>query len=803
MTSLTHMGDLIGRKRNMAQSAIGYILITHSDPSGRNRLNGYGSIYFDIDQQSDWDDLVENDSASYVERNALTPWMSSVPYVIPRGTIFKSAKGIEFISLESMEIRQLTEPYSAIKASESKLYDFIKAGGWNGIKYLKVPVIQGTPSFIMLGIAKGSRFESFIIDSSTVEAGVNSISETYFNIFVTPTVGGIDIRQESWEQIENIRLAGPYDKVYEVKYLSETNRVLIKFGDGITGQMLPPYSKITCEYLDTKGDAGNVKERFQINTMILPDGQSQVDPRTNRQEEFLSITNTIPIMGGKDIEDEADFKVNAPPSYLQSYTIATINAYREQIFKRTPVSLLHLKIFQSKIIEATSYGAGNGEYVSSIENSVLQEITKSKNALVICAIKANGTKFDDPESELILPIIKSLSDKKSPNDTFQYLEPNFIQMRPNIIIGTRETIPETEVKDIVKPAILNEYSIFNTNFEKPYYSSKINDVASNFAFTEYVNSFVEAKANVDMQPVILSTSNAMPAELLTDGETMLAFKFNFDEIFAKNKETAGFKNFKSKAQYVIRADIQFKDDPTLDKSFFLFDNRINTAETPTLLDAEGLQINKDVKIPSVVKVTYPGFGDYLKYDEIDDLFYNRQTRTAQFPFIGKITSDNYCLRMKLFNVEPYEIRPFYVDEFGKKKQFKIETVPEDEQVSLTLTGTVSGNYCFRKNNQFYDNSKIIFFENYENPEDPQYATGYVVVPLARIINPIDAEILAQIIGVSDSLTELGNEIKKLITERITVNVWAQPIIQDYKTIYPNDIIFTDKNDVLIEKLLII
>jgi hypothetical protein len=37
--------------------------------------------------------------------------------------------------------------------------DFIAAGGWNGIKYVKVPIIQGELKTIEFGYATGARFE--------------------------------------------------------------------------------------------------------------------------------------------------------------------------------------------------------------------------------------------------------------------------------------------------------------------------------------------------------------------------------------------------------------------------------------------------------------------------------------------------------------------------------------------------------------------------------------------------------------------------------------------------------------------
>ena len=42
-----------------------------------------------------------------------------------------------------------------------------------------------------------------------------------------------------------------------------------------------------------------------------------IDPRTNMESTFLSCLNTVPIMGGQDIENEDTYRENAPLSYLK------------------------------------------------------------------------------------------------------------------------------------------------------------------------------------------------------------------------------------------------------------------------------------------------------------------------------------------------------------------------------------------------------------------------------------------------------------------------------------------------------
>jgi hypothetical protein len=805
MSSLTHLADLISYKRQLPKSAIGYVIVSHSDINGIERLPNYGVTFFDLDQTSDFDDLVQNTTAVYEEKEALVPWTADENYAIPKGTVFKTAAAVPFISIQTIESRALKEPYSAILASEIKKADFVRAGGWNGIKYLKVPVIQGEIVTVNFGYAKGTRFESFTLNSLDIENASNIISAQFFKVRITPIlmINGVQTPEveEIWEKVENIRLAGPYDKVFEIKILNNENQVLIKFGDGITGQRLPYNARVAVDYLETKGLNGNVEQRFQINQMVLPAGHNLVDPRTNTQGAFLQCTNVVPIMGGKDIENEDEIRVNAPPSYLQSYSIATKAAYYEQILKNSPVNLLHCKLFQSGIYDLESYGKLNSEeFESVLENSVLQEIHASKNSLLITAIKSNGTKIEDPYGELIEPLIKLFEDNSSPNDSFDYIEPNFVEIRPNIIVNTLETLTEQEVIDAIKPELLNVYSIFNTDFGKSYFKTDITDIVQNFAFTKYSNIFLEAKTEASLRPSILSLEQES-REVVLKADTLLAFPFSFDSIFAQDKLAVGFKNYRYKSSYLVRADLMFKD-ATKSKSLFLFDNRIDLQNEVPLMDAELLPIDTNIQVPTNHSIEYSKFANPINFQNAySDYFYNQQVRTAQFKYIERITSDSYIYQMKKFNIEPYEIRPLLVDESGKIKQFPKNDVPSDLQVSLNLKKeAIVSNNCYWENTLFIPNCKIIFSENYTSPTSNDYATGYIVLPLVSVLTlEQDRTNLYNMLNNINSFTIISEYIERLLKDQLTINVYAQPVMDEFHCEYPFDIIYSVRENILIQK----
>src|SRR5574344_39453 len=845
ITSITHMSDLVGYKRKLPKSAIGYVVVSHTDVNGNNRLANYGTDFFDLDASSDYDDLTQNSDATDEEKAALVPWTANESYSIYEGTTFKSASGVSFFATETVKSRALKQPFSVIKADSTKYAAFIAAGGWNGIKYLKVPVMQGEKVSTELGEASGSRFECFTIDSLSVENASNSISRKYFTVSVKPyaptTLTGND-DTETWELIENIKLAGPYDKVFEIKILDDSGKVMLKFGDGITGQMLPEKALITVNYVNTKGYDGNISDKFQITSMSYPDGYTMVDPRTNSQETYLNCTNISPIMGGLNIEDESDVKLNAPVYHLKSYTTSSKKNYLKQIEDKSVVDLLHFKVFNSETVDSESYGSDDTlqEYVSKIDTdtSVLQEITATKNSLVISALKSNGEKIEDPETELLVPLRQELDDFMSVNDTLEFIQPNLIQIRPNITITTTSSIQESDIKDELVPNITGEFSIFNKDFGKKYFMSEIIDIAHNLSYANSVDCFLEAKVEADLEPTILTmgsitgndwlnyvgnTTDSMEKYNNTVGsgsavysndyyESLFAFDFSFDEIFAQDTLHQGFKNYKNKAKYVLRADIIFDDYPENSKTLFLFDNRYDLNGTTSLEEAYLTDGNSTVASGLLnSEVTYnDGDGNSLQMKwpiNESENFNNLLARTAQFELISKITSDKFMEQAKNFSTSPFEIRPLYVDEYGQNKKF---TVKDGLDINVDGVSTQDygkansiNSYFYKKNWQYWNHCKIEFYENYDDPTSENYAKGRIIVPIKKILSSSQIASLKTLFENSGSLSDQEPEIKKLLQGNVHINVYAQPLATSFECNNDYDIIYSNKDNIQVEKNFII
>lgn len=826
LSAISSMTDLVGYKQQLPKSAIGYVIVSHTDKDGANRLENYGVDFFDLDAESDYDDLARKANASTEERAALVPWTANESYAIPAGTIFKSSDGTQFIATESVESRSLKEPYSSIKNDPVKYADFVSAGGWNGIKYLKVPVIQGIQRTKQIGQAEGTRFESFTLDTLDIENASNIISSNYFNITVEPyrksSLTGEDESTgevQTWEKIDNIRLAGPYDKVFETKILNDEGKLLIKFGDGITGQLLPENAILTVNYLETKGASGNVSAKFQVTSVQLQNESMQVDPRTNQVSNFICCTNISPIMGGKDIEAEEDLKENAPVSYLKSYTVSSKKSYMHQIEKNSPVNLLHLQMFTSEVVDSESYGTADNEseYVSSIDDTynVLQEVTMAKNAILISALRSNGELIDDPENELLVPIRQALDDYMSPNDSLEFVQPNLIKLCPRVIVSTSSTMLESDIYSTLRPKIFSKMSVFNRDYGQTLYKSELVDLVHNESYCEAVDCFFEAKATVDMEPTILYTGASSGIGWLTDGvgnvvenvksytmdldtETLFAFDFSFDKIYAQDSLSCGFKNYKVQSPYLLKVNIKLTDSPESSRTLFLFDNRVSLRDSITVNEAYEKTIDGTEK--ELKSVIYDG--NEIKWQNAyDDGFQNYQSRTAQYTYIDKITSSSYMDQAKKFVNAPYEIRPVVVDENGKMKVMSTDEVDAVDALTMDMTTEeVVTPTCYKKNWQYWDHCKIELSEDYDDPSSDTYARGRVILPMNKILDETMRQSLEVLLGENaGDYDKQTPSIEKMIKDKVSIEVFAMPVQTTFKCGNKYDIISVDKDDIQIEK----
>ena len=797
ISSLTSLGSLIGRKRERPKSAIGYIIVSHTDNNNVDRLANFGTTFFSLDERSDYDNIERDPNANYIQKSALVPWTNVNFYEIPKGTIFTANNGTQFISTKTVKCKPLVKPFREIEANENKKREFLQSGGWEGVKYLKVPVIQGIQKTQTLGTTDGTRFQAFKLNAENVENASNTTSREYFYIEITPPKSSTP---ERWVEIQKIRQAGPYDKVYEAKLSEDGTGIIIKFGDGVSGKLPVTGSLVTIHYLETLGSKGNIEQKFQINKMAFPNGQKMIDPRTNMESTFLSCLNTVSIMGGKDIENEDTYRENAPISYLKSYTTAVKSSYEYQIMNNSPYSLSKITCYPSPSFVAKQVDSGINNMDGDIDEEVLNEVTLISNALNVSAIKSNGDMVTDEEAEdFIKSVLVNISDIKGPNDSLNYVEPNYIKIAPSIKVSTYDIdVSESEVTRNIKAAITSEYSIFNTDFNTPLYSSRITHLASLFAFTDSINLQLEAMANVsfdssDIKVFTITDENR-------DEVPLVAIPFQFDSTFGLDSLNPGFKNSSLDNPYLLKVNLQMINTPDADaysRTFFLYDNR--QSEDITLMDSvkSDAESGKFMTKHITSETAKANIGYELNFfDETQDGYSARTVRVAQYPLITEITDSTYMSKVRNPSTAPFENRPYEVDLDGKNKIYNINDVEDGKFVQLsgaTITANSTNGYMI--NDSWIDNVHIIFNENYHEPTSFDFARGFFIIPISYFnFSTLD---MTMNNGVFLELEELSNLLKNYVS----LKIYAQPKQIDVLTQNPNDICFIDDDDIIVERVL--
>jgi len=775
MSSLTSMGDLICRKKQLSKSAIGYVLVSHTDEDGNDRLSNLGRYFFDIDDSSNYDDLTKSSGSTVQEEKALVPWTSDNIYTIPKGTLFTSTSGVSFISTVAVKSRTIKERWSDIQSDEIKLKAFYSSGGWSGIKYVKVPVIQGILKSTSLGTSSGEKYESFLLSVNDMEDASNTISTKYLKFIVTLSTGAV----EEWVQIRKIDLAGPYDKVFEIIPQADDS-VIFKVGNGICGKLLPASSKISVNYLETLGLAGCISSKYQVSSMEFPAGYQMIDPRTQTSKAFLSCTNVTPILGGTGSEDEESYRTNAPKSYLTSYAIATANSYTEQIKKKSPVSILKLKVFPS---ESASFEQTNLSSSVSEDSQVLNEISTIKNVLNITAISSDGTSIENAQTAFIDPILQSIGDIKGPNDSLAYLEPNFIKMAVNIKVKTDNlTVSDSEIEKSVTESILLKYGIYNTDFKTPLRSSVIISKAKSFDFSTSIDLLLESIATTKYENLTLETTS--------NNSEVVAIPFSFDRVFAVDQNKRGFKNYKQSNPYLLKVQVSWKNDVSKtdkNRTLFLYDERNRQSKSSTI---EESKVSNDLSVYTKdIIINSADLGQSIVfYDETKENFGSRYVRVAQFPFIKDITFDTFMVKAKSFSNSPLEIRPYSIDSSGKNQVFLTENVGTSLQVTTTGDGTV----CYKKDTRFIDYVDIIFKENYDNYTSTDYATGFILLPLSYFN-------FESALSVANSTSKKVELLRQLVKNFVNIKVYARPLASDIDPENWVDFVSVDENEIIVER----
>lgn len=387
-SSIAHQAKMVSKKFNRKVSARGYVIVSHTDEKGNNRLKNLGKYFTDINATSDYDDISIDEDATSASQLTLVPWtQTQATYTVPKGSIFTNSNGKTYISTMSKTIKALTNKWSTIVQNESLYKDFYANNGWDGIKYLTIPVVEGTEVTVELGTSTGAANQSFLLNTLSIEAADSIQTKDFLYLEVEDD-------DDIWYETRFLDDCDSTAKVFQLDITDDMSGTTLQFGDGLCGYIPLKGKKLTLHYLETNGSDGNVLSLYSMTPEFSLKGTSTlIDPRTNTESQFLTCSNVQLISGGKDLETLKEYKRNTEVNYRNNFsTIMQIDDFIDNIYKVTSVPL--------DLVKA---------YIDEREKDV-DGTTVEYNALVVNAIAIDGSDLSDlDKSQVISDILYYVS----------------------------------------------------------------------------------------------------------------------------------------------------------------------------------------------------------------------------------------------------------------------------------------------------------------------------------------------------------------------------------------------------------
>lgn len=368
--------------------------------------------------------------------------------------------------------------------------------------YVDIPVIQGEKTEKTIEITSTTypelRYASIAIKDPDIENSLYSVK-----------VNGV-----LWTEVDSIRLAtSNEDLYYTLQTLSDFSGVEITFGNGVFGKKLEYGDIVTFDYLQTKGEDGNVLSGgiiTSVDTALKDESGSDVE---------LFCTNLDALVGGSDYESVESIRSTAPLSFQTGNRAISSSDYATLIKQTNLVD--KVQVWGEKEINED---AGNkpGTYVEA-----------SENLIYITGITI------DPETGIGLPLSESskslireaLNDKKGTTDILQFVDTQvvYVTFESEVYISNTKYSSEQVIGN-VHSALASEYSLSEAAYKKNLYFSdyyKTIDAAegvdhhrTTLSFSEFFkfSSAYLVSMNINLANIMPGTVKLYIRDTAADGE---------------------------------------------------------------------------------------------------------------------------------------------------------------------------------------------------------------------------------------------------------------------------------------------
>lgn len=438
----------------------------------------------------------------------------------------------------------------------------------SGSAYVRNTIIQGVqkeieiPVDIARTIATRSKLDPYVfipVEIPSCENASSALTRSFFRVFTKLESSGEELE---YRVVDTLQLSSTGDRDVEV-YGDLYDRAIIylKFNSSSSrGQTLSlatgtGVESIIIRYIETLGSAGNISNSFERFTI-----SNIADAEEGKKLYGISLD---PIVGGEDEESIYSIKINAPKYYMNSYTVATKEAY-ENIIKN--ISFNGETANKVRVYATTTTGS---------VDEIKQKITEVTMLLPSLEDLATSTE-EDPYEEIEKTINYYLSELKSPTDIIKFSPPKYEGFGIGIsCTATRADVDNlTELTSNIRQTLEDSYGSRSDqlDFFRNIYSSDI--------ISSLKNGYPALKSiSVDLEAVTKLNWNDAQRIKPVDGDNYpirtIRIPFTFSSLFEGALTSGeGFRDHRTGASYVMRFDIFYHKGsssslPPYHTSFFL------------------------------------------------------------------------------------------------------------------------------------------------------------------------------------------------------------------------------------------
>ena len=419
--------------------------------------------------------------------------------------------------------------------------------------YTRNTIVQGVkksiemPVDVARAISTRSKLDPYVfipVEIPNCEDANTVLTRSLFRVFAVK-----ENSEEEYRVVDTLHLSNSTDSDVEIyNDLYNKDVIYLKFNASSSRGKVMNLStgtgikSIRIDYLESLGAAGNISSTFEQFTISDIPGHPGVK---------LYGINLDPIIGGTDEESVYSIKQNAPRYYMNTYTVATKEAY-ENVIKNIDF---------------------NGEYASKVkvfaktaedgDTGIKQRVTWA--SMILPSLEDLATSLESNPYENIERLINYyLAELKAPTDVIKFIPPEYVGFG----VGINCTADRTKVDNLsslkkdIRDLIDSKYGARSKDldFTRPVYSADIiSDLKSTFPALKSVRTEMEAVTKLDW-------NNTLRQAPIPDGGATgirtLRIPFSFNSLFAGTGLRKGFRDYKAGATYVMRIDIFYKQSPS-------------------------------------------------------------------------------------------------------------------------------------------------------------------------------------------------------------------------------------------------